>query len=141
MRSSVVHVGSGFPLRAPPGVASSPLSTAISSDRQSSPKVWADGFVESVPVPDRQALIRASLVRSRAQLLRGSAADGEAAARHGLRLAATSDLILDRATALLTLAEALDARDRREAATDARGQAVTLLRDKDHTGAIARLVG
>jgi hypothetical protein len=92
-------------------------------------------------VPDRQALIRASLVRSRAHLLRGSAADGEAAARHGLRLAATSDLILDRANALLTLAEALDARDQREAATDARGQAVTLLRDKDHTGAIARLVG
>jgi hypothetical protein len=53
----------------------------------------------------------------------------------------TSDLILDRANALLTLAEALDARGRREAATDARGQAVTLLRDKDHTAAIAQLMG
>jgi hypothetical protein len=101
----------------------------------------ASRFVESVLVPDRQSLIRVSLVRSRAHLLRGSAADGEAAARHGLRLAATSDLILDRANALLTLAEALDARGRREAATDARAQAVTLLRDKDHTAAIAQLVG
>jgi hypothetical protein len=53
----------------------------------------------------------------------------------------TSDLILDRANALLTLAEALDARGRREAATDARGQAVTLLRDNDHTAAITHLVG
>ncbi len=101
----------------------------------------ADRLVESVLIRDRQSLIRVSLVRSRAHLLRGSAADGEAAARHGLRLAATSDLILDRANALLTLAEALDARDRREAVTDARGQALTLLGDKNHIAAIAHLVG
>jgi hypothetical protein len=52
-----------------------------------------------------------------------------------------ADGVVGRAIALPTLAEALDARGRREAATDARAQAVTLLRDKDHTAAIAQLVG
>ena len=60
----------------------------------------ADAFDASPPVPDRQALIRGSLLRSRAFLLRGLAADAEAAARRGVELAEPTDLMSDQADAL-----------------------------------------
>jgi class 3 adenylate cyclase len=101
----------------------------------------ADAFDESLLVPDRQTLIRLSLIRSKAHLLRGSPADAEAAARRGLELAESSDLILDHANALFTLADALDTRGLLEDAASARGGAITLLRAKGHMAAVARLEG
>jgi class 3 adenylate cyclase len=99
----------------------------------------ADAFDESLFVPDRQTLIRRSLMRSRAILLRGSAADAEVAARQGVELAQSSDLILDHADALLTLAQALNARGLQEDAKTARRDAITLLRAKGNIAASTRL--
>ena len=45
------------------------------------------------PVPDRQLVVRRSLLRSRAFLLRGSAADAEAAARRGVESVRPTDLV------------------------------------------------
>jgi hypothetical protein len=99
----------------------------------------ADAFDASPPVPDRQALIRGSLLRSRALLLRGLAADAEAAARRGVELADPTDLMSDQADALNTLAEALDARGLADEAMAARANAVALLRAKGHELAAATL--
>jgi len=49
-------------------------------------------------------------LRSRSLLIRGLAADAEVAARRGLELVEATDLVLDHADALLTLADVLDAR-------------------------------
>ena len=70
-----------------------------------------DALEQSVVVPDRQMVIRQHIVQARALMLRGSAADAEAAARRGLELAERTDLVPDQASALLTLADALQARD------------------------------
>jgi class 3 adenylate cyclase len=99
----------------------------------------ADAFDASPPVPDRQALIRGSLLRSRAFLLRGLAADAEAAARRGLELAEPTDLMSDQADALTTLADALAARGLANEAMTARVNAVALLRAKGNEAAAAAL--
>ena len=118
------------------------LCTAVAAqDRPREFLRLADAFDETLFVPDRQKLICRSLILSRAHLLRGSAADAEVAARRGLELAESSDLILDHADAHLTLAEALDARGLQEDATIARSEAATLLRAKGNIAAIARLGG
>ncbi|HEY6568477.1 MAG TPA: hypothetical protein VI341_13255, partial [Actinomycetota bacterium] len=101
----------------------------------------ADKFEGSAPVPDRQIVIRRSLLRARASLLRGAAVDAEAAARRGLELVETTDLQLDHAGALLTLADALDARGLAEEATGARVDAIGRLREKGNLAAVARLEG
>jgi class 3 adenylate cyclase len=101
----------------------------------------ADALDTSALVPDRQVLIRRDLLRSRARLLRGSAADAEIAARRGLELVESTDLVLDHADALLTLADALDARGLREEAITTRGEAVARLRAKGNLAAVARLGG
>jgi class 3 adenylate cyclase/tetratricopeptide (TPR) repeat protein len=97
----------------------------------------ADAFDLSPPVPDPQILIRRHLVRARAFLLRGSAADAETAARRGLELAEPTDLVSDHADALLMLADALEARGL-SAATE-RTRATALLRAKGNLAAITRL--
>ena len=99
----------------------------------------ADAFDASPPVPDRQILVKRSLLRSRALLLRGSAADAEVAARRGLELVWSTDLALDHADALLALADALDARGLTEEATSARQDAIGRLRVKGNLAAVARL--
>ncbi len=101
----------------------------------------ADAFDASAPVPDRQSLIQRSLLRSRALLLRGSAADAEVAARRGLELVGSTDLVLDHADALLTLADALDVRGLKEEAATARREALVRLRAKAIPAAVARLGG
>jgi class 3 adenylate cyclase/tetratricopeptide (TPR) repeat protein len=100
-----------------------------------------DAFEASAPVPDRQILARRSLLRSRALLIRGSAVDAEAAARRGLELVESSDLVLDHVDALLTLADAFNARGLKEEAVAARRDAVARSRVKGHLAAIARLEG
>jgi tetratricopeptide (TPR) repeat protein len=98
----------------------------------------ADTFEATAPVPDRQILIRRDLVRARALEARGSAADAEAAARRGLDLAVATDLLLDRADALLTLGDALSARGLVTDAESARREALGMLREKGFHAAIAR---
>ncbi len=101
----------------------------------------ADAFDASPAVLDRQILIRRSLLSSRALLLRGSAADAEVAARRGLELVMSSDLVLDQVDAFLTLADAFDARGLGEDAATARGEAVVRLRAKGNLAAVADLEG
>jgi tetratricopeptide (TPR) repeat protein len=101
----------------------------------------ADAFDASPPVPDLQILVQRSLLRSRALLLRGSAADAEVAARRGLDLVGPTDLVLDHTDALLTLAEVLDARGLADDAAAARREAVGMLRAKGNLAAVARLGG
>jgi hypothetical protein len=100
-----------------------------------------DRFDAAAPVPDRQNLVRRNLLRSRALLIRGSAADAEIAARRGLELVGSTDLELDRADALLTLADVLDARGLGEEASSARGEAIARLRAKGNLAAVAALEG
>jgi hypothetical protein len=99
----------------------------------------ADAFDVSPPVPDPLILIRRNLVRARAFLLRGSAPDAEAAARRGLELAKPTDFVSDHADALLTLADALEARGIIGEAATARTRATALLRAKRNFAAIAEL--
>ena len=116
------------------------LCTAVAAqDRPREFLRLADAFDEALFVPDRQTLIRRSLIRSRAKLLRGSAADAEVAARRGLELAQSSDLILDHADALLTLAEIIDARGLQDDAKIARSEAAKLFRGKGSIAALAHL--
>jgi hypothetical protein len=90
----------------------------------------ADALEQSVLVPSRQLAIRRNIVQARALMLRGSAADAEATARRGLQLAERTDLVPDQAGALLTLADALQARGLPADATLARTRAADLLRAK-----------
>ena len=75
-------------------------------------------------------VIRLNIVQAHALMLRGSAADAEAAARRGLELAERTDLVPDHADALLTLADALQARGLTWDATLARSRAAGLFRAK-----------
>ena len=90
-------------------------------------------------ITDRQTLIKRQLIRARAHLLRGSAVEAEAAARRGLKLLESTDLVTEHANALLMLAEVLDARDLGDAAAAARSEAVAKLRAKGNLAAVARL--
>jgi tetratricopeptide (TPR) repeat protein len=117
-----------------------PLCSAV--EAQDRPREFlrlADAFEASVTLLDRDISIRRQLVRARAHLIRGSAADAEVAARHGLELAGTSDLVLDQADALLTLADVLDARDLGDEAAAARREAIAKLRAKGNLAAVAGL--
>jgi hypothetical protein len=99
----------------------------------------ADTFEASVTFLDRDISITRQLVRARAHLIRGSAADADVAARHGLELARTSDLVLNQANALLMPADVLDARDLGDEAAAARTEAIGKLRAKGILAAVARL--
>jgi class 3 adenylate cyclase len=90
----------------------------------------ADALEQSALVPSRQLVIRRNIVQARALMLRGSAADAEAAARRALELAERTDLVPDQAGALLTLADALQARGLPGDATLARSRAAGLFRAK-----------
>ena len=96
----------------------------------------ADAFEASDPVPDRDTLVRRPMLRSRALLMRGSAADAEDAAHRALAAAEGSDLVLSRAEAYLTLADVLGARERTQDAAVARGRAASLLEEKRFTAAL-----
>jgi len=98
----------------------------------------ADELETSASVSDLQIQILRSLIRARALLLRGDAADAEIAARRGIEMVETTDLLLDHADALLTLAEVLEARGLREDAATARDGALAKLRAKGHLPALAR---
>lgn len=98
----------------------------------------ADALEASAPVADPQILTRRSLVRARALLLRGDAADAEIAARRGIEIVETTDLLLDHADAMLTLAEVLEARGLHEDAATAREGALAKLRAKGHLPALTR---
>jgi hypothetical protein len=118
----------------------SALCTAVAA--QEEPQRFlrlADALDVSPPVPDRQILIQHDVVRARALLLRGSAADAEIAARRAVALAESTDLVPDHAEALRMLADALDARGLVDESRTARGDAAELLRAKDNLAAIARL--
>ena len=99
----------------------------------------ADAFEASILVTDRQTLIKRQLIRARAHLLRGSAVEAEAAARRGLKLLETTDLVIEHANALLTLADVLDARDLGDDAAAARSEAVAKLRAKGNLAAVAAI--
>ena len=117
-----------------------PLCSAV--EAQDRPREFlrlADAFEASVTLLDRDISIRRQLVRARAHLIRGSAADAEVAARHGLGLAGTSDLVLNQADALLTLADVLDARDLGDEAAAARRGAIAKLKAKGNLAAVARI--
>ena len=101
----------------------------------------ADALEATAPVPDRQILIRRNLVRARALQVRGSPADAEVAAVRGLELAEATDLVLDHADALLTLADALEARGLGADAATARSKALGLLGAKGYRAAVTRLGG
>jgi tetratricopeptide (TPR) repeat protein len=113
--------------------------TVGSQDRPREFLRLADAFVASVPVTDRQTLIKRQLVLARAHLLRGSAVEAEAAARRALKLLEPTDLVPDHADALLMLAEVLDARDLGDDAATARAEAIAKLRAKGNLAAVARL--
>jgi class 3 adenylate cyclase/tetratricopeptide (TPR) repeat protein len=100
-----------------------------------------DAFTTSVQMTDRHTLIRGQLMLARAHLLRGSVVEGEAAARRALRLVMRTDFVPNHANALLTLADALDARDQSAAAAAARSEAIAKLRAKGNLAAIAHLGG
>ena len=99
----------------------------------------ADALDVSPPVPDRQVLVQRNIIRARALLLRGSAADAEVAASRGVELAESTDLVIDHADALRTLADARDARGLVDEAATARAKATDLLRAKGNLAALARL--
>jgi tetratricopeptide (TPR) repeat protein len=99
----------------------------------------ADTYSASVQMTDRETLVGRQLLLARAHLLRGSAAEAEAAARRALVLAEPSDAMPKQATALLMLAEILDARDQRDDAAVARGQAIAKLQAKGNLAAVAHL--
>ncbi len=100
----------------------------------------ADAFDASTVVPDRQMLVRRSVLRSRALNHRAAVADAEAVARHALELAESTDLVLDHADALLALADALEPQGRLEEAVAAREEAATRLRAKGNVAAAARVM-
>jgi tetratricopeptide (TPR) repeat protein len=100
----------------------------------------AEALDSVVTIPDPGALILRSVARSRTHLLRGSAADAEAAARRAVELADATDLLPYSAEALLALADVLIARGRADEATHVRGKAVDLLRAKGNLSA-ARVAG
>ncbi|MGQ0668965.1 MAG: adenylate/guanylate cyclase domain-containing protein [Actinomycetota bacterium] len=120
---------------------SSLCSAVAAQDRPSEFLRMADALETTAPVPDRQILVRRNLVRARALQARGSAADAELAARRGLELVEATDLVLDHADALLTLADVLRARGLRAEAETARSEALGLLRAKDYGAAVTRLGG
>ena len=99
----------------------------------------ADAFAASVQMTDRATLIRRQLLLARAHLLRGSAPEAEAAARRALKLVEPTDMVLDHASALLMLADALNERGLRDDAAAARIDAVAKLRAKGNRAAVARL--
>ena len=99
----------------------------------------ADAFGATVPITDRQNLIKRQLVLARAHLLRGAAPEAEAASRRALKLVEPTDLVPDHANALLMLAEVLDARGLSDDATVARTGAIAKLRAKGNLAAVARL--
>ena len=99
----------------------------------------ADAFEASDLVPDRDTLVRRPMLRSRALLMRGATADAEDAARKAVAAAEGSDLVLSRAEADLTLADALEARGRSDDASAAREHAVTLLGSKGFQAALNHL--
>lgn len=101
----------------------------------------ADAFEASDPVPDRDTLVRRPLLRSRAFLMRGSAADAEDAAHRALAAAEGSDLVLSSAEAYLVLADVLEARERTQDAAVARGRAASLLEEKRFTAALESISG
>jgi class 3 adenylate cyclase len=98
----------------------------------------ADALEASPSVADPQILTRRSVVRARALLLRGDAADAEIAARRGIEIVENTDLLLDHADAMLTLSDVLQARGLLEEAASARDGAMAKLRAKGHAPALAR---
>jgi hypothetical protein len=76
---------------------------------------------------------------ARAQLLRGSTAEAEAAARRALKLVEPTDFVTHHVNALFLLADILGARDLGDDATAARGRAIAKLRAKGNLAAVARL--
>jgi tetratricopeptide (TPR) repeat protein len=100
---------------------------------------YADSFENAALVLDRDTLIRRHLVRSRAHLLRGSAADAEVEARRGLELVETTDLVLTHAEALILLAEVLDERGSEDEAKTRRTEAEALYRSKADLAALEYL--
>jgi hypothetical protein len=101
----------------------------------------ADAFVTSAQMTDRSTLTKKQLVLARVHLLRGSAAEAEAAARHALRLVGHTDMVSEHVNALLILADVLDARDLGDDAAGARSEAILMLRAKGNLAAVARLGG
>jgi class 3 adenylate cyclase/tetratricopeptide (TPR) repeat protein len=101
----------------------------------------ADAFEASVLITDRSTLIKRQLVRARAYLLRGAADEAEVAARRAIELLESTDLVPDHASALLMLADVLDARDLADDAAAARQEAVTKLRAKGNLAAVAHVGG
>jgi len=84
-------------------------------------------------------VIRRQLLMARALLLRGNPSDAEISARRGVEIAAGTDLLPDRATGWLVLAEILDARGLGVDARSAREEARALFEAKAHASALACL--
>jgi class 3 adenylate cyclase/predicted ATPase len=101
----------------------------------------ADGFAASTLMTDRHNLVKRHVMQSWSHLLRGSAVEAEASARRGLKLLGSTDLVPDRANALLALANALDARGMGDEAATARLEAAEKLRAKGNLAALALLGG
>ena len=101
----------------------------------------ADAFVASSLMTDRHNLVKRQVVLAWAHLLRGSAVEAEASARRALKLLEPTDLVPDRANALLVLADALDARGMGDEAATARLEAIAKLRAKGNVSAVAQLGG
>ena len=98
-----------------------------------------DAFDVSISVPDQGDTGSTELLRSRALLLRGAAADAEVAARRAVELAATTDNVLHQADASTVLADVLDARGLAADAARRAPSLSSLLRAKGHPAAVARL--
>jgi hypothetical protein len=123
-------------------VASLDSSLCLAVGAQDRPREFlrlADALAGATPVADPQFVIRRQLLMARALLLRGNPADAEVSARRGVEIAGGTDLLLDRATAWLVLAEVLDARDLGADARSARGEARAVLEAKAHVSALAGL--
>ena len=99
----------------------------------------ADTFAASVLLTDRGTRIERQLLVARARLIRGSAAEAEAAARRALELVEHTDLVTEHAYAWLALADALEARGLGADAAEARGEAIVKLRAKGNLAAAANV--
>ena len=95
----------------------------------------ADAFADSARMTE-QLLPDRRRVHARAQLLRGSAPEAEAAARRALKLSKSTDCVYDQVNSLFTLADILDVRGLTNDAVAARNEATEMLRVKGNMAAI-----
>jgi class 3 adenylate cyclase len=122
--------------------ADTQLCLAIAAqDRKGEFLRFADDLTQRFVVPDRQALIRRHTISALAAMARESPADAEPEAARSVELTATTDLLLDRATALLVHAQVAAALGRNDEAKRIKGEVDDLYESKAITAGVALVCG